>query len=258
MIYLCLTAALSWSPLVIAWAAGARTIAQSGLGFIGFLLGPALGALLCAALFDKGQRVKALGVTFRPNAWWIVALAAPVILVPAGTGAVLMLAPYRFLGSGQLDIGPPFLATLAAATLFAISEELGWRGYLYAQWRRLGLWRASLAIGLVWAAWHWPLMILFGFNLAPDHAASSILLFTFQTILLAPILTLMRDGGRSIWGAVLLHGTSNAVTPLVLLLWGAPAFPWDWAAMIGAAGLSAALVAAFQRAAINAPVDVAA
>jgi len=127
--------------------------------------------------------------------------------------------------------------------------------FLYAQWRRFGFWRASLATGPVWAVWHWPLMILFGFNLAPGHSASSLLLVTLQTILLAPSLTLMRDGGRSMGAGPPLRREQHRDTARSLAL-GAPAFPWDCAAMIGAAGLGAALVAAFQRAAINARVDV--
>lgn len=255
-IYLCLTVALSWTPLGVAWAAGARNIAQGGAGFLGFLLGPALAAVLCAALFDKGARVKALGIAFRPNAWWLAALVAPFILAPAGAGAVLALSPYPFAGFGQLGFSALFPAKLAIAALFAIPEELGWRGYLYAQWRRFAFWRASLATGLVWAAWHWPAMILLGLNSAPDHAGPSLLVFTLQTVLLAPMMALMRDRGRSIWAPVIFHGASNAVTPLVLSLWGPPAFPWDWAAMAGAAGLGVLLIAVVPRDPSGEPVAV--
>lgn len=254
--YLCLTAALSWTPLGIAWAAGARNVTQGGAGFLVFMLGPALAAVLCAALFDKGARATALGIGFRPNAWWIAALAAPFILAPAGAAAILALSPYRFVGFEQVGFGALLLAKFAGAALFAFPEELGWRGYLYAQWRRFGFWRTSLATGLVWAAWHWPAMILLGLNMAPGHPGPSLLVFTLQTVLLAPIMTLMRDRGRSIWAPVIFHAASNVVTPMALSLWEPPAFPWDWAAMAGAAGLGVLLIAVVQRDANGEPVAV--
>ena len=262
--FLGVTFALSAGPVAIAWVGGVRDIMHGGLASLIFLLSPALGALLCAALFEKGARVEALGIRFRPNWWWLAALAAPFILAPTGIGAVLAFSPYNFAGFEHLAQQPDtirqhlteapnlgfaglFLASMASYALFAIPEELGWRGYLYAQWRRFGFWRASFATGFVWSIWHWPVMVFWGVDIAPGHELFSLVLFTLSTTLLAPVMTLLRDRGRSIWAAVIFHGAMNAVAPLVIRLWSPPDFPWGQLAFGAMMALSAALIAVFQR-----------
>lgn len=262
--FLALILALTWAPVTIAWLSGVRDIMHGGPASLIFLLSPALSAIVCAALFDKGARVEVLGIKFQPNWWWLVALVAPFILAPAGIGAMLTLSPYSFAGFEQLaqqaEATPQhltevhnlgfaglFLASIASYTLFAIPEELGWRGYLYAQWRRFGFWRSSLATGFAWGVWHWPVMVFWGINIAPGHMLFSLVLFTLSTMLLAPIMTLLRDRGRSIWAPVIFHGAMNAVAPLVMLLWKAPDFPWGKLAFGAMMALSAVLIAIFQR-----------
>ena len=48
-------------------------------------------------------------------------------------------------------------------TLFALGEELGWRGFLLPSLLPLGQWRAILMSGLIWGVWHAP-AILQGHN----------------------------------------------------------------------------------------------
>jgi len=263
-IFLGLTFALSAGPVAIAWAGGVRDIMHGGIASLLFLLSPALAALVCAALFEKGARVGALAIRFRPNWWWLGALAAPFILAPAGISAVLAFSPYTFAGfehlAQQHDIANQYLTdapdlglagillvSIASCTLLAIPEELGWRGYLHAQWRRFGFWRASLATGIVWSVWHWPVMIFWGIDIAPGHMLFSLVLFTLSTTLLAPVMTLLRDRGRSIWAPVIFHGAMNAVAPLFIRLWGQPDFPWGQLAFGTMMALSAVLIAVFQH-----------
>ena len=132
----------------------------------GFMFGPAIGAIVATALFDRNRFLTALG--FRPGragpvvvwtVWgWLVpvalaALASIVTLVltrsePADAAAALAavveasgqevpMSPEMLL-TLQLAIGVP-VGILINTVLLTISEELGWRGWVGALERRIAL-----------------------------------------------------------------------------------------------------------------------
>ena len=45
-------------------------------------------------------------------------------------------------------------------SMFALGEELGWRGYLLAKLAPIGLGRASILIGIIWGVWHAPAIFM--------------------------------------------------------------------------------------------------
>jgi len=65
-------------------------------------------------------------------------------------------------------------------TLFALGEEIGWRGYLLPKLMPLGKTRAYLLLGVIWSAWHWPLIAI-GFNYGANNFFLAVLLFTGVT-----------------------------------------------------------------------------
>jgi membrane protease YdiL (CAAX protease family) len=90
-------------------------------------------------------------------------------------------------------------------------------------------------------------MVFFGLNLSPGHLLPSVVLFTLVTLLLSPLMTLMRDQGRSIWPPVIFHACFNAAVPVALSLWNAPDFPWGKVALVSVPALGALLVALLHR-----------
>ncbi len=57
------------------------------------------------------------------------------------------------------------LVSIAISTPFQAGEEIGWRGYgLPRLGAQLGLARASLLLGAIWAGWHLPLFFVPGHN----------------------------------------------------------------------------------------------
>lgn len=108
--------------------------------------------------------------------------------------------------------------TLAALfnSLFALGEELGWRGYLLAKMAPLGMGRASILIGLIWGVWHAP-AIFMGYNY-PGHPWLGMLLMVWFTVGWSVILTWLRLETRSVLAAAFGHGLLNAVAGLPLLL----------------------------------------
>ena len=75
-----------------------------------------------------------------------------------------------------------FLAAVVQGTVagftvnlpFAFGEELGWRGLLLTETRRLGLLKSTLLIGAIWGIWHAPIVVQ-GHNY-PDHPIAGVLM----------------------------------------------------------------------------------
>ncbi len=241
----------------------------AALAFI-FMCGPALGGIAAALAHDKGRRLDALGLCFRFGAgrawvWLFWAWAIPVLLVlgamiidwlgpqaaPADPAAQIEAA-LRAQGADpqSIPMPPALLAVIQIgfALTFApfinmlatLSEELGWRGWLWDRWRRFGFWRGNIAIGAVWGVWHAPLIAM-GYNYPGMPLAGPVLMVLF-CVMLAPLIGLVRERGGGVWHAGLFHGTINAFTGVgLVLLTRDTGFPW--LGLLGAGGLAAGTVA---------------
>ena len=98
--------------------------------------------------------------------------------------------------------------------LFALGEEVGWRGWLYPRLiSRLGVTRGVLAGGVIWGLWHLPVTVNghnygVGYPGWPVAGVLAMCLFCFSAGVCLCWLT-VRSG--SIWPAALAHGAINAV-----------------------------------------------
>jgi len=219
--FLGLTFAISWLPLVPTMWDAALPLAP-----LLFLFGPVASAIICSLIFEPGQRLEALGLRFRPNIWWLVALLTPLALGVIAAAANLALAGQDFLEVHNWQIAlaalgdipqaryvPSAWALLPVCILLAlIFEEPAWRGYLYHIWRDLGFWRSSSAVGIVWGVWHWPMLLL---GVTGAHVGVPELLeFTVATLVLAAYATLLRDRSGSVIAVAIAHGAWNSVSHL--------------------------------------------
>ncbi len=104
----------------------------------------------------------------------------------------------------------PFVNMLAA-----LGEEVGWRGALYPRLKeRFGVGRGRLLGGLIWGVWHWPVMILAGYNYGLRYWGAPILgplLFCLITTALGILIDLLYNKTNCIWIPALAHGAVNAV-----------------------------------------------
>ena len=130
-----------------------------------------------------------------------MALAAGPQLPPLLIVALQMLV--------ALTVGPLF------NTLFALGEELGWRGYLLPKLMPFGQWPAILLSGAIWGIWHMP-AILQGHNY-PNQPLAGVFMMIAFCVLFGTIASWLYLRTRSPWAPALLHGSYNAVAGLPLL-----------------------------------------
>ena len=58
----------------------------------------------------------------------------------------------------------------------ALGEEVGWRGYMMPRLKeRFGLLNGRLLGGVVWGVWHWPLMLLVGYEYGTNYLGAPVL-----------------------------------------------------------------------------------
>ena len=104
--------------------------------------------------------------------------------------------------------------------LFALGEELGWRGFLLPNLMPLGQWKAILISGVIWGAWHAPAIVQ-GLNY-PGYPVAGVFMMIVFCVLLGTILSWLYLNTKSPWVAALAHGAINATAgiPVLFLLPG--------------------------------------
>lgn len=88
-------------------------------------------------------------------------------------------------------------------------EEYGWRGFLLSEGSKLGNLPGSILVGLVWALWHFPI-ILRGVHTYPPSLLSLLLGLVFFVLWgIVQGYAVIKTG--SIWVAAFMHGVVNSV-----------------------------------------------
>lgn len=112
---------------------------------------------------------------------------------------------------GTFAVAMPLLFTVnvIATCVWALGEELGWRGFLFPRlYQRFGFHGACLISGAIWAAWHFPGLLWADYNVGtnPFFAMSC---FTVGVIAMAYLMGYLRLRSGSIWPCVLIHASHN-------------------------------------------------
>ncbi|MFC7375028.1 MULTISPECIES: type II CAAX prenyl endopeptidase Rce1 family protein [unclassified Brachybacterium] len=201
--------------------ATAATVALSIPFASGVLPEAAVGVIVpLAQLFPL---IAALLVRRRGERWWrSLALAVPSwralgIAALAAVAAFTVVPLARVLigfgaGAPPMADGPPLAGLVAAVpavfvmqAAFAIGEEAGWRGWLHRELAPLGFWAMSLSVGVMWAVWHLPIVVAFGFS--PREAIA----YLGTIVAVAPLLSALREISGTVWAAVIGHGLLNSL-----------------------------------------------
>jgi uncharacterized protein len=248
--YILLTFAVSFIYALMCYLLGGRLSGTRGLIIaVIYMFIPAVCSMILQILVYN-EPLKELGLScqiknFWP--WFLLAWILPVVFATMTIFPSLLIPGVRFspemrgfferyeclLTPDQLSqmqdsirtqpIHPFFLgimlAIFAGVTINAIAafgEELGWRGFLFKQVEKWGFWKASLFTGFAWGLWHAPFVIQ-GYNY-PQHPLAGAFMMTAFTVLLSPVMHLLRLKTKSVFSAAIFHGSINASTGLAIML----------------------------------------
>lgn len=104
----------------------------------------------------------------------------------------------------------------------ALGEEVGWRGVMCQYLKKnLGTNRGRIVSGILWGMWHWPVMILAGYEYGKDYIGAPFLgpiVFCILGIVMSILLDFIYEKSKTIWMPSLMHGAINAFTIFAYLL----------------------------------------
>lgn len=193
----------------------------------GLMWCPALAAVLVQRAF--GDRIADFGWGWGSTRWQLRAYLAPLAY---GLSAYVLV---WVLGLGRLDVtafaatkaadfgwspdspvlvllGYVLLAGSAGVILFlarTLGEEIGWRGFLVPELAKVtGFHGTALISGLMWAAWHYPILVFGDYNFGAP-AWYSLSCFTLMVIGASYVMAWLRLGSGTLWTAALAHAVHN-------------------------------------------------
>jgi membrane protease YdiL (CAAX protease family) len=246
-LFIGLTYLFSWTIVIIFLTLGGSwNSPYTIIILIAFMFIPSIIAIILQKMVCKEPLKEPLGISFKPNRYFLMAWLLPPAIALATVSISLLLPGIEYtpglegmverfrstLTSAQLNelqrqivdspIHPFWIALLqgliAGPTINAIAgfgEELGWRGFLQKELSKLDFWKSSLIIGIIWGIWHAPI-ILQGHNY-PQHPSIGVIMMIIFTILLSPIFSYVRIKAKSVIAAAIIHGSLNATVGLAIM-----------------------------------------
>ncbi|MEN3609652.1 type II CAAX endopeptidase family protein [Plantactinospora sp. ZYX-F-223] len=212
--YLLIAFGLAWAAVFVAHAVLGWSIAdpvtQLTMG-LPMAFGPAIAAVVVRRWVTREGFADA-GLAPRLRAakrYYLIAWIGPVLVLAVTVGLATTLGLYE---PDLADLpGPATLLVLVAPVVLTPlfwGEEFGWRSYLQQRVGRSPA-RAALITGLVWAAWHYPLV----FTDYAGYASPLLGIVTWTLLIVAQAVILawlfLRSG--SVWVACLAHAGNNMV-----------------------------------------------
>ena len=181
----------------------------------------------------------ALGLHHLGLRYWVLALVGPLVLMVALYGIAWISPVGQFVLPEGFTV--PLLVSnlstgLAIAFALALGEEIGFRGYAVPRLMGLGPTRALLLSGLMFACWHFPLMLL-----TPVYPVLGSWLLVGPIVLLTLTFAgvfygYLRLRSNSVWPSTLAHGIINTAFEW-LALFTATASPLALEYLVGERGL---------------------
>ena len=242
----------------LVWAFGVAWILQIAAGLLfqnGYRIG--YSALLSLSMFApllaagvSGYGLRQLGwkLQLRKNLrWLLIAWLLPTILGMIGAALYFLVTPdawdttfsyangllgaegLRQLEANGLSLKQyAVISTISAVSyapfinmLLTIGEEVGWRGTMYPELKaRFGETKGRIIGGIIWGIWHWPIMLLAGYEYGTAYWGAPItgpLLFCVITVAMGILLDFLYEKTMSIWVPALCHGAINAFAGVPIL-----------------------------------------
>jgi membrane protease YdiL (CAAX protease family) len=215
--------AFQFYAIVLGLAIGVRLLAPV-LGHASLAVTMATPAVAAAVMLlfvaqEGGPRASlaGLGLTSFGLRGWPLAVIGPAMIFAAGLAVLVMLgltslAAPAIEGSGT-GVAVNLFAGFVAATLFALCEEIGWRGYMLPHMRGFGLVAAMLVVGFLHGVWHLPLLLTTDLYHAGGDPRIVAPLFLVTLTLAGVFYGYLRVTTGSIWPVAGAHAAVN-------LAWG--------------------------------------
>jgi uncharacterized protein len=200
--------------------------AGAGLYVFGIMWCPALAGITTLKL--SGRNLAELGwkwpeKKYAIESWLIPLLYATIAYVIVWTARLGGFPDHDFMALLVQRMGlraSPILSTVIYILLAgsfgvikslvsALGEEIGWRGFLVPElFKNIGFTGTALISGVVWACWHYPVLIWGDYN-SGTPTWYGLTCFTVLVVSISFVFAWMRLKSGSLWTGALLHASHN-------------------------------------------------
>jgi membrane protease YdiL (CAAX protease family) len=144
---------------------------------------------------------------------WPLAIAGPAAIHLIGF-VLLSIAGLAVFAAPQITGSVGFaifkiLSGLAVGTLFALGEEIGWRGYMLPRLLGFGVVPAMLIVGLLHGVWHLPIMLTTDYYHNTGNPLLVVPLFLVTLTLAGVFFGFIRIWTGSVWAVAIAHAAAN-------------------------------------------------
>ena len=191
----------------------------NAIGFVMFTPLVAVVLMLCVITRDGYTSAGWHILGLQRAGWraWPIALWLPLALLSGSYAISCLIGIARWQWPTDMSLGQygaDLLASFVIGTLFALGEEIGWRGYLLPRLLGMGKIRATLLCGLLHGMWHLPMILLTPFYHGNGNRLIVIPLFLLTFTVGGVFYGYLRLTSDSVWPVALAHGAFNT-------FWGA-------------------------------------
>jgi membrane protease YdiL (CAAX protease family) len=203
-----------------------RLAAGGGLYVVGIMWCPTLAAVTTLKL--SGRSLSDLGwkwpqARYAAMSWYVPLLYATIaylIVWCSGMGGfpnhefLQRLVPRMGLRVSPAVSGIVYVLLagsfgMAESLATALGEEIGWRGFLVPElFKTVGYTGTALISGVVWACWHFPILIWGDYN-AGTPTWYGLSCFTMLVVAISFVFAWIRLKSGSLWTGALLHASHN-------------------------------------------------
>lgn len=220
--FLILVFGLTWFFAGLLILSGETARANPG-HVLGIMWSPGIAAILTCLFFQRNLR--GLGWKLGKPRYLLLGYALPLLIGSvtysaiwiSGVGKFEVITPFgsstsRMVGleNPPLEVAFPVMLTagLLLRMVFALGEEIGWRGFLVPHLAEvLSLRGTALLSGAIWAAYHLPGLLFLDYY--SGGRLKSIVFFSIMAIGASVIMAWIRIVSGSLWTAATFHASHN-------------------------------------------------
>jgi uncharacterized protein len=180
---------------------------KGGLYSLGLMWSPAIAALITNIIYQGNLR--GMGWGWGKTRYQLISYFLPILYATPAYGFVWLVGLGGFNQNIQPNWAQFLIAGNIASLISAMGEEIGWRGFLVPKLASLTTFsRTALFSGLIWAVWHFPILLFADYN-AGTPWWYSLTCFTVMVVSISVILAWLRLKSGSLWTGVLFHASHN-------------------------------------------------
>ena len=168
---------------------------------------PAVAAFIVRSKYYRKEKL--LGWNGCEIKYILASVLIPIIYLGVSYGLYWSINRTAFTGEIYSNSIGLLLLLIPSSIFTAAGEEIGWRGFLLPKMTEI--WNIKIAIlfsGIIWAVWHFPLMIA-GLYQSGTTIWYQLPMFTIEIIAMTAIMAYLRLKSKSVWPAILLHASHN-------------------------------------------------